>query len=114
MVAGEPGVADHRIAVHFHQSCGGADAGSIGQVLEDRQRLLVAQLGAEQRGSLPLGEAGLASATVEHAALLVFAVAGEDGQVAGSAFPIVGAILVLTAESGQVFLHGYALPDSAA
>jgi hypothetical protein len=100
VAAGQPAIADHGVAVHLHQAGGGADAGALGQVLEDRQGLLLAQLGAEQRGALPLREAAFAGAAVEHAALPVLAVAGADRQVANPSLSKVGATLVLTAEAG--------------
>jgi hypothetical protein len=39
VVAGRAAVADHRVAVHLHQPGGGADAGPLGEVLEERERL---------------------------------------------------------------------------
>src|SRR5205823_1965080 len=85
---------------------GGADAVAVGQVLEDRQRWLLGQLGPEPGRPLPLGEPRLAGAAVKHPALLVLAVAGADRQVAGPALAMIGAVLVQATEAGQVLGHG--------
>ena len=66
----------------------------------------VGQPGAEQRGPLPLGEAGLAGAAVKEPVLLGLAVVTADGQIALPPLTIVGAIRVLAAEAGQVLRHG--------
>jgi hypothetical protein len=112
VAAGQPGVADHGVAVHLHQPGGGADAVALGQVLEDRQRLLLGQLGAEQRGALLLREPRLAGAAAEQAAALVLAVAGADRQVVDPSRAEVGATLVQAAEAGQVLRHGDASPGA--
>jgi hypothetical protein len=62
VVAGQPAVADDRVAVHLHQPGGGAGAVALGLVLEDRRRLFLGQLGAEQGRPLAFGEPGLAGA----------------------------------------------------
>src|SRR5512135_2524574 len=108
VVAGQPAVTDDGIAIHRHQSGGGADAVPLGAVLEDRQGLILGQLRPEQGRPLALGEPRLAGAAVQHPALLVLAVAGADRQVAEPALAVVGAVLVLATETGQVLCHGAA------
>src|SRR5262249_8319397 len=85
---------------------GGADAVALGQVREDRQRLVRAQLGAEQRGPLALREPRLAGAAVEHAAPLVLAVAGADRQGVDTSLAEGRTMLGQAAEAGQILLHG--------
>src|SRR5689334_10075177 len=106
MLAQEPAVADHRVAVHADQPRGGPDPVAVGQVLDQGQGLLRRQSGAEQRGALALGEAGLAGAAVEQPILLGLAVMAADGQVAVPPLGVVGAIGALAAEAGQVLFHG--------
>src|SRR5262249_17137985 len=82
------------------QGAGLADADALGEVGQDGDGLFVRQAGGEQGRALALGEAGLAGAAVEQAAL-VLAVAHADGQVAMVALAVVGALGVLAAEGGQ-------------
>ena len=102
MLAQESAVADHRVAVHADQPRGGPDPVAVGEVLDQVEGLVRGQSGAEQRGALALGEAGLAGAAVEQADLLRLAVMAADGQVAVPPLAMVGAIRVLAAEAGQV------------
>src|SRR5262249_58850474 len=74
------------------------------RVREKRQGLLRRQSAVEQGRPLALGEAGLAGAAAEQAAL-VGAVAAGDGEVAGAAPAAVGAGGVEAAEAAQV-VHG--------
>jgi hypothetical protein len=99
VLAGQSGVADHGVAVHLHQASGGPDAVAFGQVLEDRDGLLLGQLRAEQGRPLAFGEAVLAGAAVEQPALLVLAVAGADGQVSEPALAVIRTLLVHAAEA---------------
>jgi hypothetical protein len=80
-------VADDRVVVHLHRPRGGADAVPLGKVLEDRQRLVLGQLGPELGRHLPLREPRLGRAAVEHPALLVLAGAGADRQVPSPRLP---------------------------
>ena len=105
MLAGQASVTDHGVAVHLHQPSGGSNAVAFGEVLEDRDGLLLGQLRAEQGCSLAFGETVLAGAAVKHPALFVLAVAGADGQVAETAFAVIGALLVHAAETRQVLGH---------
>jgi hypothetical protein len=106
MLAGQACVADHGVAVHLHQPCGGPNAVAFGQVLEDRDGLLLGQLRAERGRPLALGEAIFARAAVEQSTLLVLAVAGADGQLADASLAVIGALLVHAAEAREILGHG--------
>ena len=101
MSPGEPGQASDGILVDPHQPGGLADAAAVGEVLEDRQHLVVRQLGVEQRGALELGEAGLAGAAVQQP-VVGPAVVAADGEVAGAASAGVGAVGIVAAEAVEV------------
>src|SRR5512135_3329029 len=103
--AGQAAVPDHRIGGHPDLASRGADAVAVGEVPEEGDRLILGQLGAEQGRPSPRGEPVAAGAAVEQPVLLVFAVAGADGQVAEAPLAVVGASLVLAAEAGQVLVH---------
>jgi hypothetical protein len=70
------------------------DAAALGQVLEDRDRLLVRELGVEQRGTLELGESSLTGIAVEEA-VARRGKAIADGEVGGIAIVISRAFRVL-------------------
>src|SRR5262245_8886947 len=101
MAAGLHGVADDGVLIDAGQACGLADAAALLEVLEDGQGLGVGQARAEQGAALALGEALLAAAADEHAAL-VLAIAEADAEVVPPAQAIVTAIGVLTAEVVEV------------
>src|SRR5262249_41335155 len=97
-------VTHHGVLTDADQAAGLTDADAFGDVLQDSDRLVVGQARVEQGRALAFGEAVLAGAAIEQAALLR-AVAHAHGQVAVTAFTVVGALRVLTAEAGQV-IHG--------
>jgi hypothetical protein len=101
VLAGPQAVADDGVLVHADQASGLADADPFGDMAQDGHDFVRGELGAEQRGALALGEAGLAGLTAEQAALLG-AVAHGDGQVAVTAPAVVGAVRILAAEDAQV------------
>jgi hypothetical protein len=82
VIAQEPAVADHRVAVHPGQPRGGPDPVAVGAVFDQLDGLRLGQARAEQRGPLPLGGAGLAGAAVKQPELLGLAVMIADGQIA--------------------------------
>jgi hypothetical protein len=108
---GQQAVADDGILVHPDESAGLADADALGDMIQDRDDLLFRQSGVEQGRALAFGEARLAGAASEHAALLR-AVAEADAEVSQSPFAVVRAVGILTAEAGQVLAHG-GLPEAA-
>src|SRR5579862_974509 len=111
VLAGQEAVADDGVLVDADQAAGLADAAPLGDVVQDGDDLVLRESGVEQGRPLAFGEAGLAGAAGEHAALLR-AVAEADAEVAPSPLAVVGAVGVLTAEAGQVLTHG-GLPEAA-
>jgi hypothetical protein len=99
---GAQGVADDRVFIDADEASGLPDAATILQVLEDGEGSVVSQACAEQGRAFAFGEASLAGATCEHAAL-VLAIAEADTEITAAADAVVGAIRVLTAEEAQVF-----------
>ena len=97
---------DHRVAVHPDQPGGRPDAAPLGEVLEERDRLVLRQLRAEQGRPFPLGEPSATGAAIKQPMLLLLAVTAADRQVAAPALAVVGAPLVLATEAGKVFIHG--------
>jgi hypothetical protein len=79
--AGQAGQADDGIAMHPHQSCGGADAPSFLEVPEDRHDRVVGQLGAEKDGPLVLRERLSAKVAAEESVLALLAEAVVDREV---------------------------------
>jgi hypothetical protein len=109
MLAEFSAVADHRVAVYAQEPSGGPHPGAIGQVPDQVDGLLLGQATAEQGSALPLGEAGLATAAVEQADGLGFAVVTADTQVAVVPLAVIGATRLLAAEAGQVLHRGASL-----
>src|SRR5258707_680331 len=103
--ASQEAVANDGILVHADEPTGLADAAAFGDVVQDTDDLAVRQSGVEQGRALAFGEAGLAGAASQHAALLR-AVAEAHPEVAQTPFPLVGAVAVLTAEARQGVGHG--------
>jgi hypothetical protein len=77
-------------------------ATAVLEVLEDSLGLGLRQPATEQGGPFAFGEAALAGAASEHAALLR-AVAEADTQVIQAAQPVIGAPWVLTAKQLEFF-----------
>jgi hypothetical protein len=100
--SGAQGVADDRVFIDADETSGLSDAAPILQVLEDGQGSVVSQACAEPGRAFAFGEASLAGATREHAAL-VLAIAEADTEITAAAHAVVGAIRVLTAEEVEVF-----------
>jgi hypothetical protein len=63
--AGQAAVADDRVGGDPDLPRRGADAVAVGDVPEQRDRLVLGQLRAEQGSPFPLGEAGATGAAVE-------------------------------------------------
>jgi hypothetical protein len=107
MLAHGSAVADPRVAVDADLPGGGSNPVAVDQVPDHSDGLVLGQARAEQGGALPLGEPGLAGATVEQPDGLGLAVVARDRQIAVSPLAVVGAIRVLAAETGEV-VPGYA------
>ena len=74
-------------------------------VFEDREDLVLGQVGAIQRGALAFGEAVAAGAAIEQAILPVLAESAGDGEVSGVAAAEVGASGIQATEPREV-VHG--------
>jgi hypothetical protein len=103
MLASPQGIADHGIFIDSAQACGLADAAAVLEVPEDVQSLLVWQAGAEQGGTFAFGEADLAGAAGEHAALLAGTIAEADAEVALAPQAVIGTVGVLTTKQVKIF-----------
>jgi hypothetical protein len=106
VIAGAEGVADDGVLIDTGQAAGLPDAAALAEVFEDADDLVVREPGIEQGCALALGKAGLAGATDEQAALLVWAVAEADAEVALAALAVVRALRVEAAETVEVVVHG--------
>jgi hypothetical protein len=82
VLTSQQGQPRDRVLVDPHQPGGLADAAAIGEMREDCQDFLVWELGVEQRGSLELGEPGLAGVAVEQPVVRLTEVVA-DREVAG-------------------------------
>ena len=100
VLAGQQGQPGDGVLVDPDQPGGLADAAALGEVLQDRQDLVVRELGVEQRRPLELGEPGLAGVAVEQAVVGLAEVVA-DREVAGAAPAVVGAVGVLAAEAAR-------------
>jgi hypothetical protein len=99
---GAQGVAGDGVFIDAGQACGLADPTAVLEVLEDGEGLALREAGGEQGGALALGEAPLAGAADEQAALLAVAVAEADAEVPLAAQAVVLTVRVLAAEQVQL------------
>jgi hypothetical protein len=102
MPAGEAGQSDDGVGIDADQASGGSDAAALVEVLEHGEGLLLGEMGVEQGRALALGEAVLARLAVEQADVVLLAIAGADGEIAGVAAGVEGALGVLAAEAREV------------
>jgi hypothetical protein len=91
MGPGLPAVAGDGLPIDADEPAGLADAIALGDVMEDREGLLRRQVGAEERGALAFGEAGLAGPAAEHPLGLVRAVAMRNGEISITPLAVLGA-----------------------
>jgi hypothetical protein len=106
VAAGEQAEAADGVLADADQARGLSDATAVGEVGEDGQELVAGEAGAEQGRAFTLGEAGLAGGAVEEAVLALRAVAHADGELAGVALAVVGAVAVEAAEAAEVVQRG--------
>ena len=111
VLAGNQGQPDDGVLVDTDQAAGLADAATFLPMLEDREGFVVGKFGAIERGALAFGEAFLAGAAGQDAALLVGSVAEADTQVVATALTVVGTVGVLAAEGFQGVRPSTALQD---
>jgi hypothetical protein len=103
-VAGPQGVADDGVLIDTTEASGLADAAAVLEVLKDGEGLGVREARTEQGSAFAFGEAVLAGATGEQAALAL-AIAEADAEVPQATQTVVGTLGVLAAEQVQ-FVHG--------
>jgi hypothetical protein len=108
--AGLEGVADDGVLIDARQAGGLADAAAVLEVLEDGEGFVVGQSCAEQGGAFTLGEALLAGAAGEHAAL-PGAVAEGNAEIVLATQAVVRALGILAAEQIKVFHEGRSPQD---
>ena len=99
MLAQEPAVADHRVAVHAGQPRGGPDPVAVGQVF-DHSMALSRATRSRIAGSPSARRSGPCRCGSRAAGVLGLAVVAADGQIAVPPLAVVGAIRVLAAEAG--------------
>jgi hypothetical protein len=102
MLPGPAGQSDDGVAMDPDEASGRPDAAPLVEVVQDGEGLVLGQMGVEQGRTFAFGEAVLAGLAVEEADVVLFAVAGADGEVAGVAETGGGAVGVLTAEAREV------------
>ena len=86
------------LGMDFDQARPLEDAAALGDVVQDREDLVLGQVGAVQRGALVLGETGLRDAAREQTISPVLAESAGDGETSGSAASMVGASEILATE----------------
>ena len=96
--AGDGQVALHGVLVDLDQPTGGARAAAFPEVLQDRESLVVGQAGVFQDGPLPLGEAGLTGAAVDHADPPALATVTAEDEIPSAPEAGVGAVGILATE----------------
>src|SRR6516165_3275288 len=102
VVTGQPAVAHYRIAMHLHKPLGLADAAPLGQVLQDRDRLLGGDVEAVQGCPLAFREPRTAGAAPQEPVLFLVPVAAVDHEVLATADAVVRTRGVQAAEAREV------------
>jgi hypothetical protein len=102
MLSGDAGQSADGVGIDADQAPGGSDAAALVEVLEHGEGLLLGEMAVEQDCALALGEAVFAGVAVEQSDVILFAVAGADGEIAGVAPGVEDALGVLTAEAREV------------
>jgi hypothetical protein len=105
MGAGGAAVVADGIGMDLDQACRLEDAAALVDVFEDRENLVLRQVGAVERGPLAFGEAGAAGAAREQAILPGLAESAGDGEISGIAAAEVRALGILATETRQI-VHG--------
>src|SRR3989304_5284760 len=85
-----------------HQAAGLAHAAAFGNVLQDRADCLLRQGRAPKRRPLALGKPRPAGSAAEHPPLFVRPIPTAYRQVFAPAFPVVGALGILTTKPRQI------------
>jgi hypothetical protein len=104
VLTGQEGQSCDGILVDPHQARGLSHAATFGEMLQDRQNLIVWKFGVEQRRAFELGEPSLTNVAVEQAVVGPAEMAA-DREVADTALAIARTLAVLAATAGKV-VHG--------
>ena len=102
VVAGLADVAGHRVAVDAHEPLGLTDTAAVGDVLQEGDGLLPAQMRVEQRRALAFGEPIAAGAATEKANRGRLAVVAANGEVSPTTHAMIGAVGIQAAEPSEV------------
>jgi hypothetical protein len=102
MLAGEGGQAYHGVLVDADQASRLANAATLVQMLEYRQRFVLGKFGVVEGRAFAFGEALLAGSAGQDTALFVGSIAKAHPQVVAAALTVVGAVGVEAAEVFQV------------
>ena len=105
MFAGGAAVAADGIGMDLDQARRFADTTTLVDVFQDREHLVLGQMGPVQRGALAFGETVAAAAAREQPILPGLAESTGDGEVSGTAAAEVGASGILATELSEV-VHG--------
>jgi hypothetical protein len=106
MLSGAAGQSADGVGIDADPPSGGADAAALVEVLEHGEGLLRGEMGVEQGRALALGDAVFARLAVEQSDVVLLAVAGADGAIAGVAPGVEDALGVLAAEAREVVHAG--------
>ena len=102
MLPGDAGQPPDGVGIDADQACGAANATALVEVLEHGQGILLGEMAVEQGRALAFGAAIFARLAVEHADVILLAVAGVDREIDGVREAMEGTHRVLTAEAGEV------------
>ena len=108
MASGDMSQTIDRVLVHVDEAGGLADAAALGDVVEDGEGFVVRQMGMLKRRAFPLGEIAAANAAIQETDSFPMAAPAVLAQISRAAFPVFGALFILTAElfDGP---HGFSL-----
>jgi hypothetical protein len=102
VATGQPAVAHYRVAVHLHEPFGLADAAPLGQVLQDRDGLVLGETRLIKGGPLPFGEATTARAAFQDPILLSHTATAMNAEVQTTPSAVILTRGVEAAETGEI------------
>jgi hypothetical protein len=112
VLAGEEGQPGDGVAMDATEACRLAGADPFVQVLQDRDDLLVGELGLVERSPLVFRESSLTAVAAEEADIAVFPHEVVDGEVAAIADAVEFARAVLTAVPREIVArHGTSITE---
>lgn len=99
MAAGQGDVTCDRVLIDMDHAAGGPGPTALADVVQDVADLLIGQAGLLQDRALAFREAGLASATVDHADASAFAAVAAESEITVAPETYVRAVGILATES---------------